>query len=184
MWDLTAVRFACGEWRTLTATCKGLGRTSALILDHVDGPEDPAAESVRQQFAGFLRELQEPSGRYPRRRPLKRPTAAALLSDNVAAGAWAAELLGAAGPFRLETVEVGRSKIGSNRLPAAAVFESAGDEIGFVGKTKDAARFVELASGMAGLDPASVHGCCGGRSGCWTSGLSGWSRSCSAGTGR
>ena len=85
---------------------------------------------------------------------MKRPTAAALLRDYAAAGAWAAELFAAAGPFSLETVEVGRSTIGSNRLPAAAVFAAAGDEIGFVGKTKDAARFVELAEGMAALDPS------------------------------
>lgn len=102
----------------------------------------------------LLRELLEPTGLYPRRRPLKRPTAAALLRDYAAAGAWAGELVAAAGPFSLETVEVGRSTIGSNRLPAAAVFASANDEVGFVGKTKDAARFVDLAEGMAALDPS------------------------------
>ncbi|WP_346926741.1 Wadjet anti-phage system protein JetD domain-containing protein [uncultured Arthrobacter sp.] len=102
----------------------------------------------------LLRELLEPTGLYPRRRPLKRPTAAALLSDYAAARAWASELFAAAGPFSLETAEVGRSTIGSNRLPAAAVFESAGDEVGFAGKARDAARFLELAGGMAALDPS------------------------------
>lgn len=116
---------------------------------------DLRALSLKAWSSGsLLRELLEPTGLYPRRRPLKRPTAAALLRDYAAAGAWAGELFAAAGPFSLETVEVGRSTIGSNRLPAAAVFAAARDEIGFVGKTKDAARFTELAEGMAALDPA------------------------------
>ena len=81
------------------------------------------AQSQKAWDSGaLLRELLEPSGLYPRRRPLKRPTAAALLSDYAAARAWASELFAAAGPFSLETAEVGRSTIGSNRLPAAAVF--------------------------------------------------------------
>ena len=36
---------------------------------------------------------------------------------------------------------MGRTTIGSNQLPAAAVFASVDDEIAFVGKAKDAARF-------------------------------------------
>lgn len=102
----------------------------------------------------LLRELLEPTGLYPRRRSLKRPTAAALLSDYAAARAWASELFAAAGPFSLETAEVGRSTIGTNVLPAAAVFESAGDEVGFAGKARDASRFLELAGRMAALDPS------------------------------
>ena len=116
---------------------------------------DLRALSLKAWSSGsLLRELLEPTGLYPRRRPLKRPTATALLRNYAAAGAWAGELFAAAGPFSPETVEVGRSTIGSNRLPAAAVFSAAGDEIGFVGKTKDGARFVELAEGMAALDPS------------------------------
>lgn len=101
----------------------------------------------------MLREQLEPSGAYPRRRSLKRPTAAALLSDYAAAQLWAAELFGGAGPYELETVEVGRRTIGSNRIPAAAVFAAVEDEIGFVGKSREAARFRELAAGLAELDP-------------------------------
>ncbi|WP_461174211.1 DUF2220 family protein [Arthrobacter sp. Z1-9] len=101
----------------------------------------------------LLRELLEPSGAYPRRRSLKRPTAAALLRDYAAARAWAEHLFAAVGPFTLETAEVGRNTIGPNQLPAAVVFASAEDEIAFAGKTKDAARFQELAEGLAGLDP-------------------------------
>ncbi|MFP5367915.1 MAG: Wadjet anti-phage system protein JetD domain-containing protein, partial [Actinomycetes bacterium] len=94
------------------------------------------------------------SDAYPRRRSLKRPTAAALLGDYAAARAWAAQLFAAVGPFTLETAEVGRNTIGSNRLPAAAVFASAKDEIGLAGKAKDALRFMEYAEGLTALDEA------------------------------
>ncbi|UUL76135.1 DUF3322 domain-containing protein [Pseudarthrobacter sp. Fe7] len=54
---------------------------------------DLRALSLKAWSSGsLLRELLEPSGLYPRRRPLKRPTAAELLSDYAAVRAWAAEL--------------------------------------------------------------------------------------------
>jgi hypothetical protein len=112
------------------------------------------AQSLKAWNSGaLLRELLEPSGAYPRRRALKRPTAASLLSDYAAAQRWAAELFAGAGPYALETVEVGRRTVGSNRIPAAAVFASVEDEIGFVGKSREAARFRELAAGLGELDP-------------------------------
>lgn len=112
------------------------------------------AQSLKAWNSGaLLRELLEPSGAYPRRRSLKRPTAAALLSDYAAAQRWAAELFAGAGPYNLETVEVGRRTVGSNRIPAAAVFSTVEDEIGFVGKSREAARFRELASQLGELDP-------------------------------
>lgn len=114
---------------------------------------DLRALSLKSWSSGaLLRELLEPTGVYPRRRSLKRPTAAELLSDYAAARNWAMELSGGAGHYRLETVEVGRNTIGSNRLPAAAVFDTAEDEIGFAGKTKEAVRFRELAAKLSGLD--------------------------------
>lgn len=100
----------------------------------------------------LLRELLEPTGLYPRRRALKHPTAATLLSDYAAAQRWAAELFAAAGPYALETVEVGRRTVGSNRIPAAAVFAAVEDEIGFAGKSREAARFQELTAGLDELD--------------------------------
>ena len=36
----------------------------------------------------------------------------------------------------VETAEVGRTTVGANQLPAAAVFASVEDEIAFVGKAK------------------------------------------------
>lgn len=112
------------------------------------------AQSLKAWNSGaLLRELLEPSGTYPRRRSLKRPTAAALLSDYASAQRWAAELFAEVGLYELETVEVGRRTVGSNRIPAAAVFATVKDEIGFVGKSREAARFRELAAGLGELDP-------------------------------
>jgi hypothetical protein len=115
------------------------------------------AQSLKAWNSGaLLRELLEPSGAYPRRRVLKRPTAGELLSDYAAARSWAAELSVGAGPYELETAEVGRRTVGSNQIPAAAVFAMVEDEIGFVGKSRDAARFRELAAGLGELDPLLV----------------------------
>jgi hypothetical protein len=112
------------------------------------------AQSLKAWNSGaLLRELLEPSGAYPRRRSLKRPTAAALLSDYAAAQRWASEFFAGAGPYVLETVDVGRRTVGSNRIPAAAVFATVEDEIAFAGKTREAARFRELASQLGELDP-------------------------------
>ncbi|QNE13861.1 hypothetical protein FYJ92_04940 [Pseudarthrobacter sp. NBSH8] len=113
---------------------------------------DLRAQSQKAWGSGaLLREVLEPGGLYPRRRPLKRPTAATLRSDYAAASAWAAELFGAVGPFSLETAEVGRTTVGANQLPAAAIFADAEAEIALVGKAKEAARFLELARVLASL---------------------------------
>lgn len=96
----------------------------------------------------------EPSGVYPRRRVLKRPSAAELRDDYAAAREWAAGLFAAAGPYSLETVDVGRTTIGSNQLPAVAVFASAADEAAFVGKSRELARFLSLVGSLAALDPS------------------------------
>ncbi|MFE4541583.1 Wadjet anti-phage system protein JetD domain-containing protein [Arthrobacter sp. NPDC056727] len=101
----------------------------------------------------LLRELLEPSGAYPRRRSLKRPTAAAPLSDYAAAHRWAAELFAGVGPYELETAEVGRRTVGSNRVPATAVFATVEDEVGFIGKSREAARFRDLTASLGELDP-------------------------------
>ncbi|WP_426976389.1 Wadjet anti-phage system protein JetD domain-containing protein [Pseudarthrobacter sp. O4] len=102
----------------------------------------------------MLRELVEPTGLYPRRRSLKRPTAAELRNDYAAARAWAAELSAATGHYSLETVDVGRTTIGSNQLPAAAMFATVEDEIAFAGKTRESVRFLDLVAGLSELDPA------------------------------
>ncbi|WP_285249258.1 DUF3322 and DUF2220 domain-containing protein [Pseudarthrobacter sp. efr-133-R2A-89] len=118
---------------------------------------DLRALSLKAWSSGsLLRELLEPSGLYPRRRPLKRPTAAELLSDYAAVRAWAGELFSGAGAYSLETVETGRRTVGANSLPGAAVFATVEDEIGFVGKAREVGVFRSLTEGLAGLDPQLV----------------------------
>ncbi|MCZ9884548.1 DUF2220 family protein [Arthrobacter sp. B2a2-09] len=102
----------------------------------------------------LLREAMEPTEAYPRRRALKRPSAAELRDDYAAARKWAAELFAAAGPYSLETVDVGRTTIGSNHLPAAAVFARVEDEIAFVGRNRELGQFRSRAAALAALDPA------------------------------
>lgn len=115
------------------------------------------AQSLKAWNSGsLLRELLEPTGLYPRRRSLKRPTAAELLSDYTAVRAWAAGLSAGSGAYVLETAEMGRRTVGSNQIPAAAVFASVEDEISFVGKTREAAAFRGLASGLGQLDARLV----------------------------
>lgn len=101
----------------------------------------------------LVREALEPTEAYPRRRALKRPSATELRGDYAAAREWAAELFASAGTYTLETVDVGRTTIGSNQLPAAAVFARVEDEAAFVGKTRELARFRSLAGELAALDP-------------------------------
>lgn len=102
----------------------------------------------------LLREALEPTDAYPRRRSLKRPTAVELRADYAAAREWAGELFASARTYSLETVDVGRTTIGSNQLPAAAVFASVEDEVAFVGKTRELARFRRLADRLTELEPA------------------------------
>ncbi|MDQ0770200.1 hypothetical protein QF031_002949 [Pseudarthrobacter defluvii] len=116
------------------------------------------AQSLKAWNSGaLLRELISPSEVYPRRRPLKRPTAAELLNDYAAVRAWAAELSAGAGGYSLETAEVGRRTVGTNQVPAAAVFATVEDEIAFVGKAREAGLFQSLAGRLGEVDPRFVE---------------------------
>ncbi|MFI2565428.1 Wadjet anti-phage system protein JetD domain-containing protein [Paenarthrobacter sp. NPDC018779] len=101
----------------------------------------------------LLREALEPTGLYPRRRTLKRPSATELRDSYVLARAWATELFDAAGTFVVETVDVGRTTIGANQLPAVAMFGSVEDEVAFVGKKGELKRFLSLSAALEALDP-------------------------------
>lgn len=102
----------------------------------------------------LLRELLMATDAYPRRRPLKHPTARELRDSYPAARAWAAELHGGAGHFSISTASVGRNTIGSNDIPAAAIFGTADDEIAFIGKSRQARTFLDLTNRLDGVDPA------------------------------
>lgn len=102
----------------------------------------------------LLRELLAPTDAYPRRRFVKYPTAAELRDDYGAARSWAAELYSGAGEYSLETAAVGKSTIGSNNVPSAAVFNTVQDEIRFIGKSRSAVIFRDLADRLSELHPA------------------------------
>ncbi|MBG6180474.1 Wadjet anti-phage system protein JetD domain-containing protein [Arthrobacter sp. CAN_A1] len=112
------------------------------------------AQSVKAWGRGtLLRELLDPSGAYPRRRAVKKPTAAELRDSYAAARTWAREWFDADGDFTLETAEIGRTTIGTNLVPAAAVFARVEDEIAFAGKTRDSLRAQAVAEKLAAVDP-------------------------------
>lgn len=123
------------------------------------GAADLRALSLKSWDRGeILREAIRPTGLYPRRRALRRPTAAQLRDDYTAARAWAAELHEASGPdgagaFALETTEVGRMTIGANLVPTAAVFASPAEEAGFLGRRRELARFRGLAEAVLAAEP-------------------------------
>ncbi|GAA5228329.1 Wadjet anti-phage system protein JetD domain-containing protein [Paeniglutamicibacter antarcticus] len=112
------------------------------------------AASARSWERGeILRELLEPSGVYPRRRALKSPTAGELRQHFAQVRTWAGELHSGARHFRLETRSIGHQSIGANEVPQAIWFDAVQDEIGFLGKAKDAARFLALAEELQFLEP-------------------------------
>ncbi|OMH25195.1 hypothetical protein BKD30_06510 [Tersicoccus phoenicis] len=100
----------------------------------------------------LLREAIRPTGVHPRRRALKRPTAAQLRDEYAAVRAWAADRH-ASHPFALETAEVGRTTIGTNLVPSAAVFGSAADEAAFAGRRREFDRFRRLADVVLAAEP-------------------------------
>ena len=117
-------------------------------------PELRALAQRSWERGELLREAIRPTGLYPRRRPLKRPSAAQLRDDYPAVRAWAAALHGASGAFRLETTEAGRTTIGANLVPSAAVFTSPADEAGFIGRRRELERFSQLAEAVLAHEPA------------------------------
>ena len=118
-------------------------------------PADVRAASLRSWNTGeLLREAGAPSGLHPRRRAIRHPNATQLRTDYAGASGWAALWDPAPRGCSLEHATVGANTIGANTLPCAAVFASAADEIHFLGLGGEAARFTELARGVAALDPA------------------------------
>lgn len=117
-------------------------------------PADVRAASLRSWTSGeLLRELDAPTGLHPRRRAIRHPSASQLRTDYARATAWAASWNPPPRGCSLEHVTVGANTIGANRLPGAAVFDSAGDEIAFLGLGREAARHAELSRRVTELDP-------------------------------
>lgn len=96
----------------------------------------------------FLRELMEPRQLFPLAMPLRGPTASQLIDHFDAARRWVGQFTDN-GTNRLWNVRwktVHHRVRGTNELPVAVVFETPGDLFGFLGKTREAERFRELAT--------------------------------------
>lgn len=117
--------------------------------------DDLRAASQKAWHKGsLLRELLLPTEAHPRRRALKHPSATELRDEYTAARGWAAALYAGLSGLAVETATVGRTTVGANSVPAAVVFETAQDEIDFIGKRRQAGRFLGLAAQLADLEPA------------------------------
>ncbi|PRA03023.1 hypothetical protein CQ010_10575 [Arthrobacter sp. MYb211] len=101
----------------------------------------------------LLCELLEPTGVYPRRRPLKSPNAGELRQRFGEAKNWVSELHRAASHYRIESKSIGHQSIGANDVPQAAWFDTVHQEIAFLGKGREAAAFTHLASALLGNEP-------------------------------
>lgn len=101
----------------------------------------------------LLRELLKPTGIYPRRRPLKAPTAGELRQQFAQVRQWSAELHAGAKHYRVESKSMGHQSVGANDVPQAVWFQNIDDELAFVGKGKDAAVFMKLARDVEKDEP-------------------------------
>lgn len=86
---------------------------------------------------------------FPLRIPLRHPGARELLAHFGEAREWIEDITGRSREktgrgYDLEWQEVNHRQLGRNRLPVAAVFASAADALGFIGRQKDALRFRTL----------------------------------------
>lgn len=107
-------------------------------------PADVKAHLGRLWERGrLLAEIAEPSGLFPLRISVKRPTSQELGSGFEAARAWAAGLQGVT-HARLETMEVTHRQIGRNAVPVAVWFDTIDDAVAFIAKGRDLQRFGKL----------------------------------------
>jgi len=93
---------------------------------------------------------------FPLRIRLKAPSSSELAERFDEARAWIADLSAGEGRggYRLEWRELNHRQLGQNRIPEAAVFDSAQDLIALAGKRREGERLVALARAIAAAFPA------------------------------
>jgi hypothetical protein len=100
----------------------------------------------RWQRGQLLAEGLADSGLFPLRIVLKQPSALQISDDFAAARVWVESWQAVdAGHFAIEWREIMHRSLGRNRLPAAVVFPTAADAVAYLKKTRELARFAELA---------------------------------------
>lgn len=103
----------------------------------------------RWQRGQILAEALADSGLFPLRIVLKPPSTVQIGDDFAAARAWVESWQAAdCAHFAIEWREIMHRSLGRNRLPAAVVFATAADTASYLRKTRELARFVELAQAL------------------------------------
>ncbi|WFP49340.1 DUF2220 family protein [Methylomonas sp. EFPC3] len=105
----------------------------------------------RWQRGQILAESLAPNGLFPLRIALKQPSPAQLAADFGGVQAWVETWLAAdARHFSVEWREINHRLSGRNRLPAAAVFDTAEDAAAYLKKSRELAVFAQLATTLTG----------------------------------
>jgi len=94
------------------------------------------------------------SGTFPQRLRLQSPTTSELSARFEEARTWADGLRLGSGRYRLVEREARSPVLGSNRIPDEAWLDTLQDALTLIGKTKDAARFLELVRITKAQQPA------------------------------
>lgn len=92
---------------------------------------------------------------FPRRFPLRTPTAGEMSGSFEAVRAWVGELTAMSG-FRLEMREVAHRVLGANQVPCAAWLDSLDDAFTLIGKRREAKRFAGLVEATREREPAMM----------------------------
>ncbi|OQW71537.1 MAG: hypothetical protein BVN35_16320 [Proteobacteria bacterium ST_bin11] len=103
----------------------------------------------RWQRGQILAEALADSGLFPLRIGLKQPSTGQISDDFAAARAWVESWQAADGThFSIEWREIVHRSLGRNRLPATVVFATVVDAARYLKKTRELARFVEMAEAL------------------------------------
>jgi hypothetical protein len=95
-------------------------------------------------LAGMVPQTSGGYSPFPQRLRLQSPTTTELSARFEAVRTWADDLRLGSGHYRLVEREARSPVVGSNRIPAEAWLDTLPGALALIGKTKDAARFVEL----------------------------------------
>lgn len=116
-------------------------------MSHWTTPADIRAElEKRWQRGQLLAETLSDSGLFPLRLSLRQPSTAQLSDDFAAARSWVENWQNADSRFfQIEWRDINHKQLGRNRLPAAVLFATPADAAAFLKKSKELARFIELA---------------------------------------
>lgn len=120
-------------------------------------PADLRAQVQRWWDRGeLLAELAGAESGFPRRLPLKRPTASELASRFGAAREWIARLDGDAKHYRVVWRTVNHRSLGANTVPAEIWIDTLDDALVFIGRRREADLFASLVTDTRERRPDAV----------------------------